>query len=173
MARNVEIKARVPDMSALRQRVAAIADSGPELIEQDDTFFRCAHGRLKLRVFANGHGELIAYERPDSTGPKTSNYFITPTQNPEGLRDALTRSLGQIGRVRKRRTLFLIGATRIHLDEVEGLGDYLEFEVVLRDDQSAEEGDALARDLLHRLQVQADQLVAGAYLDLLSRKTPS
>jgi hypothetical protein len=44
---------------------------------------------LKLRMFANGHGELIAYERPDSTGPKTSNYFITPTQDPEGLRDSL------------------------------------------------------------------------------------
>jgi predicted adenylyl cyclase CyaB len=173
MARNVEIKARVPDMAALRNQVAAIADSGPTLIDQDDTFFRCHTGRLKLRVFTNGRGELIAYERPDTSGPKTSNYRITPTADPDSLRDVLTRTLGLIGRVRKRRTLFLIGATRIHLDEVEGLGDHLEFEVVLRDDQSAEEGDALARDLLHRLEVSPEHLIAGAYLDLLSRKTPS
>jgi adenylate cyclase class IV len=172
MARNVEIKARVPDMAALHRRVAAIADSGPTRIDQDDTFFRCHTGRLKLRVFADGHGELIAYERPDSAGPKTSDYLITPTADPDGLRNALTRALGQIGRVRKRRTLFLVGATRIHLDEVDGLGDHLEFEVVLRDDQSAEEGDALARDLLHRLEVSPAHLIAGAYLDLLSRKTP-
>jgi predicted adenylyl cyclase CyaB len=171
MPRNVEIKARVPDMAALRERVAAIAHSGPELIVQDDTFFRCTHGRLKLRVFASGHGELIAYERPDATGPKTSNYRITRTADPDGLREALTRSLGQIGRVRKRRTLFLVGATRIHLDEVEGLGDHLEFEVVLRDDQSDADGEAVARDLLVRLQVSTSQLIAGAYLDFILAKS--
>lgn len=170
MARNVEIKARVPDMPALRARAAAIADHGPELIEQDDTFFACPHGRLKLRVFADGHGELIAYERPDATGPKTSDYLITRTRDPQGLREALTRALGQIGRVVKRRTLYLVGPTRIHLDEVENLGDHLELEVVLRDDQSSDEGEAMARDLLERLKVSPDQLIAGAYLDHLRAK---
>jgi len=167
MPRNVEIKARVPDMAALRDRAAAIADSGPEFIAQDDTFFRCAQGRLKLRVFASGRGELIAYERPDATGPKTSDYRVTPTSDPDGLREALTRSLGQIGRVVKRRTLFLVGATRIHLDEVDGLGDHLELEVVLRDDQSEADGEAVARELLERLQVSPEQLIAGAYLDFI------
>jgi len=173
MPRNVEIKARVPDMAALRIRAAAIADSGPELIEQDDTFFRCAHGRLKLRAFASGHGELIAYERPDATGPKTSDYRITPTADPDSLRETLTRSLGQIGRVVKRRTLFLVGATRIHLDEVEQLGDHLELEVVLRDDESAADGEAVARELLERLQVSPEQLIAGAYLDFIRAKSSS
>jgi predicted adenylyl cyclase CyaB len=170
MARNVEIKARVPDMAALCQRVEAIADSGPEFIAQDDTFFACANGRLKLRAFANGSGELIAYERPDTTGPKTSSYFITPVPDPDSLRDTLARALGLAGRVIKRRTLFLVGATRIHLDEVEGLGDHLELEVVLRDDQSAEDGDAVARKLLAQLHVQPEHLIAGAYVDLLRLK---
>ena len=173
MARNVEIKARVLDLTALRQRVEAIADSGPEFIDQDDTFFACPHGRLKLRVFADGSGELIAYERADTTGPKTSNYSITPVPDPDRLRDTLARALGLVGRVIKRRTLFLIRATRIHLDQVEGLGDHLELEVVLRDDQSAEDGEAVARKLLARLHIAPEQLIAGAYIDLLRLKDSS
>ena len=173
MARNVEIKARVPDLAALRKRVEAIADSGPELIVQDDTFFACANGRLKLRVFADGSGELIAYQRPDSTGPKTSEYVITAVPDPDSLRDTLGRALGLIGRVIKRRTLFLAGPTRIHLDEVEGLGDHLELEVVLRDDQSPDDGNMVARKLLAELGVASDHLIAGAYLDLLRLKDSS
>ena len=173
MARNVEIKARVPDMTALRERVAALADGGPQLILQDDTFFGCTHGRLKLRQFTGGSGELIAYERPDVAGPKTSNYLITPVANPERLRETLARALGLVGRVIKRRTLFLSGATRIHLDEVEGLGGHLELEVVLTDKQCAEDGEAVARELLNRLHVAPEQLIAGAYIDLLRLKDPS
>jgi len=170
MARNVEIKARVPDMPALRRRVEALADSGPEFIAQDDTFFACAHGRLKLRVFADGSGELIAYERPDTTTPKTSDYLITPVSDPDRLRATLARSLGVAGRVVKQRTLYLAGATRIHLDHVEGLGDHLELEVVLRDDQSADDGQVVARKLLDQLGVAPQQLIAQAYVDLLRLK---
>ena len=173
MARNVEIKARVSDMAALRKRVELIADSGPEFIAQDDTFFACATGRLKLRAFADGSGELIAYERPDTTGPKTSSYFITPVPDPDSLRDTLARALGLAGRVIKRRTLFIVGPTRIHLDEVEGLGDHLELEVVLRDDQCAEDGDAVARKLLAQLRIEPEHLIAGAYVDLLRLKDSS
>ena len=167
MARNIEIKARVADMDALAARTAAIADGGPVEIPQDDTFFACAHGRLKLRVFEDGHGELIFYRRPDDGGPKVSFYVLSPTESPGTLREALTLANGQEGRVVKHRTLFLVGRTRVHLDRVRGLGDYMELEVVLADDESAEEGMREAHDLMARLQIPADCLVQGAYHDLL------
>jgi predicted adenylyl cyclase CyaB len=167
MPRNVEIKARVFDRPGLEAIVAGLAERGPELIVQDDTFFACPRGRLKLRDFGNGRGELIAYERPDASGPKTSDYSITSTAHPEGLRQALTRALGTIGRVRKQRTLYLIGRTRVHLDRVEGLGEHLELEVVLDVAEDAACGEAEARTLLQRLGIGAGALVAGAYLDLL------
>ena len=167
MARNVEIKARIASIEALLPRLRALAGAPPEFIAQDDTFFACAQGRLKLRVFAPGRGELIAYDRPDATEPKTSNYLITPTADPDGLRRALTRALGETGRVKKLRTLFLIGRTRVHLDRVEGLGDYLELEVVLREDEATEPGAEEANGLLRQLGVQRNQLVAVAYVDLL------
>ncbi len=170
MPRNVEIKARVHDRPGLEMLVAGLAEHGPELILQDDSFFACTHGRLKLRDYGNGRGELIAYERPDASGPKTSDYTITPTADPDSLRRTLARALGTIGRVRKQRTLYLIGRTRVHLDRVEGLGEHLELEVVLDAAEDAAHGEAEARELLQRLGIVAADLVAGAYLDLLRCK---
>jgi adenylate cyclase len=167
MARNIEIKARVASIEALMPSARALADRGPEMIAQDDTFFGRATGRLKLRVFADGHGELIAYERLDAAGPKTSDYLITPVANPDALRATLARALGVTGRVIKQRTLFLVGRTRVHLDRIEGLGEFLELEVVLRDDESEAQGVAEAHAMLERLRVDASQLVSGAYVDLL------
>ena len=170
MARNVEIKAALPDYDTAHARAGALADRGPELIEQDDTFFACPHGRLKLRAFADGRGELIAYQRPDAVGPKTSDYVIAPVAEPAALRATLERALGSVGRVIKRRTLFLVGRTRVHLDRVEGLGDFLELEVVLRDGETESAGVAEAHALLQRLGVAATQLVATAYVDLLRER---
>ncbi|CAN5428869.1 class IV adenylate cyclase [soil metagenome] len=171
MARNIEIKARITSIEALLPLAQSVADHAPELILQDDTFFACAHGRLKLRAFADGRGVLIAYQRADATGPKTSDYLFTPTADPSGLRDTLTRALGTAGRVVKQRTLLLAGRTRIHLDRVEGLGDFLELEVVLRDGESEAQGTAEAHALLAHLQIDASQFLAGAYVDLLQAKS--
>lgn len=170
MARNVEIKARVHDPAALRQRAEALASAGPELIEQDDTFFSCANGRLKLRQFGPASGELIFYRRADDPGPKTSFYVRSATAEPATLREALTLAHGQDGRVRKLRTLFLVGRTRVHLDEVEGLGHFMELEVVLADGEPAQAGEAEARALMQQLGVQADDLVDVAYVDLLAQR---
>ena len=167
MARNIEIKARVADMAALEARAAAIADGGPVQIPQDDTFFGCANGRLKLRVHADGRGELIAYLRPDDGGPKVSQYLVSPTSSPDTLRAALTQSNGQEGRVIKHRTLYMVGRTRVHLDRVQGLGDYMELEVVLADGESPDDGVHEAHALMARLGIAQDSLVTGAYHDLL------
>lgn len=171
MARNVEIKARVRDLKSVRERAEALSDSPLVVLEQVDTFFNVPDGRLKLRVFPDGKGELIAYRRPDAVGPKTSEYFVYRTPHPEGLADLLTRALGVRGVVRKRRLLYLAGPTRIHLDEVEGLGAFLELEVVLAEGQPEDEGEAIARRLLAELGVRDEDRVAAAYIDLLEERT--
>ncbi|WP_243374100.1 class IV adenylate cyclase [Geotalea sp. SG265] len=167
MARNIEIKARIDSIEALVPKAAAIADQGPMEIVQDDTFFRCDSGRLKLRAFSRDEGELIFYCRADRQGPKESFYLRSPTPAPETLRDSLSLAYGQAGRVRKHRTLFLAGRTRIHLDKVEGLGEFLELEVVLGEGESAENGVREAHDLMAQLGIERSQLIDGAYVDLL------
>jgi predicted adenylyl cyclase CyaB len=168
VARNIEIKARIDDVQALTQRIVELADSGPSEILQDDTFFACSAGRLKLRIFSESEGQLIFYRRPDISGPKESVYFISPTTSPGALLDVLSRAYGQIGRVKKRRTLFLIGRTRIHIDHVDRLGDFVELEVVLGDNEAAYPGVAIAENLLIQLGISRGQLIEGAYVDLPS-----
>jgi predicted adenylyl cyclase CyaB len=147
VARNIEIKARIE-------------------ILQDDTFFRCDNGRLKLRTLASDKAEIIFYRRANQHGPKESFYLRSSTSAPEAMRDALSMAYGVIGRVRKHRILFLAGRTRIHLDRVEGLGHFLELEVVLTDDEPCEAGAREAHSLMEKLGIQPSQLIEGAYLDL-------
>jgi predicted adenylyl cyclase CyaB len=165
--RNVEIKARVRDLPALSQAVAAIADGAPTLLLQDDTFFDSPRGRLKLRVFAEGSAELISYLRSDVGGPRESRFAKAPVSDPAALVAVLDDALGTAGTVRKRRVLYRRGRTRIHLDEVEGLGSFLELEVELADGESVVDGERVARELMTRLGIAEDDLVAGAYVDLL------
>lgn len=169
MARNIEIKARVDSIAELARKVAAIASSSRTELVQDDTFFECDAGRLKLRAFPDGHGELIYYRRSDVPGPKESFYLISPTPSPDSLREILTHALGQCGRVEKRRTLFFVGRTRVHLDQVKGLGEFLELEVVLKDGEPLEAGIAAAHALMKELGIDPSQLIEGAYVDLLSK----
>ncbi len=167
MARNVEIKARVSDPAAMRARVRSVTRAAPEVIVQCDTFFRTARGRLKLREMEDRPAELIFYERPDEAGPKTSVYSVTPVADPAGIRELLGRACGAVGVVSKRREVSLAGATRIHLDHVDGLGWFLELEVVLSESQSEAEGERMAAELMNRLGLGPGDLVPGAYLDLI------
>ena len=170
MATNIEKKARVGDPARLREKVTAISETAGERIPQEDIFFNSPQGRLKLRILDVDQGQLIYYERPDSTGPKQSDYFISLTGEPGTLTDVLTRAYGVRGVVRKERWLYWVGNTRIHLDQVEGLGSFLEFEVMLSDGQSVQEGQDIAAGLMARLDVSGSDLIDAAYIDLLERK---
>ncbi|SRR6056297_296307 len=167
MPRNIEIKARVDSLDRLESRVRKVSDAPAQILAQDDTFFHCHTGRLKLRDFGNGRGELIAYRRADQAGPKTSQYRISASSDPEGLRATLSEALGVLGRVRKQRRVIMIGRTRVHLDRVEGLGDFMELEVVLDADESSDSGMQEAEALIDSLGIAPDDLIEGAYIDLL------
>lgn len=173
MSRNIEIKARIDSVEALLAAVIALADSGPTEILQDDTFFRCDSGRLKLREFGDGTGELIYYRRENQPGPKESFYLLSPTSAPNSLRESLSLAYGQAGRIKKRRMLFIAGRTRIHLDKVEQLGHFLELEVVLAGHDDSDAGIREAHDYMERLNIRKHQLIDDAYIDLKTRLTSS
>lgn len=171
--RNVELKASLDEADEVARRILALGCGGPTVLQQTDTFFLTSRGRLKLRrLGADGEkrGELIFYERPDEKGPKTSHYVVTPTEDCDGLEAALAGALGVRAVVRKERRLFTIGRTRVHLDRVEGLGEFLEFEVVLAEDEEPEAGRREAFSLLERLGVSEAALLEGAYVDLLEKR---
>lgn len=172
MARNVEIKAAVPDFTRVTAALARLSPGPGESLVQEDTFFRCGRGRLKLRRFSATAGQLIYYERPDQAGSKTSEYTLAPTADPERLCTVLAAAHGVLAVVRKQRTVRMVGRTRVHLDEVEDLGRFVELEVVLEDGEPVERGVAEARDLMTALGIEEDQLVSHAYVDLLLAAAP-
>lgn len=164
---NIEIKARVDSIEKLLPVVTSLADTGPEYVVQDDTFFSCPNGRLKLRVSRDGYGVLIYYRRADEVGPKPSFYAHSETSDPDGLRSVLTAAYGEIGRVRKHRTVFQVGQTRIHLDRVHGLGEFLELEVTVGDTLEPDAAVSEAHRLVAAFGIEDYAFVKGAYLDLL------
>jgi predicted adenylyl cyclase CyaB len=171
MNRNVEIKARVDSLAPVRDRIESLHGKGPTVLRQEDTFFVCPTGRLKLRQSPDSpEAELIYYKRANLAQPKETQYIIHRTRDGESLKQAMSQSLGIQGVVRKRRELFLVGQTRVHLDEVEGLGTFVELEVVLRPDQSSAEGTAIATKLMQQLGISGNDLIDGAYIDLLGHQ---
>ena len=117
----------------------------------------------------DGNGQLIFYRRANESGPKESFYCLSQVANADTLRETLSLAYGQLGRVKKTRTLVTFNRIRIHLDVVEDLGNFIELEVILEDDESTEIGVKEAENLMARLGIQAEDLIEDAYVDLLAR----
>src|ERR687894_431463 len=129
-ARNVELKAHDEDPGRTLERALAAGAQDRGVLRQRDTYFAVPRGRLKLREEEPGGATLIAYERPDAASERVSHYRLVPVPDPEALRAALAAANGIDVVVVKRRHLLLWETVRIHLDEVRGLGSFLELEAV-------------------------------------------
>jgi len=169
MPANIEIKARVADFERLRNAAEQLSDSGCQAIPQEDTFFNCPGGRLKLRELNPQRGQLIYYQRQDIVGPKHSEYKIFETNDPAGLKLILETAYGIRGVVTKTRYLYLVGQTRIHLDDVVGLGKFMELEVVLNPGQTDAQGQAEAEMLMVKLGIKKTDLIDSAYMDMFEQ----
>ena len=164
---NVEVKARVRDRAALLARIAALKAGHVWTRRMRDTFFRVERGWLKLREADGAPAELIAYERArDASGPRGSSWEAAPVADPRALEQTLARVLPRDKVVEKERALYLHGATRIHVDRVDGLGDFVELETVV----TTQPLDAAQREcaaLMDALALAAEDLVGVPYRDLL------
>lgn len=194
VVRHIEVKAYVDDFHAKCANVAELAalsamgqhdvdlygpsDKKPENKTsvdrvQDDTFFHCNTGRLKLRNSGHFH-DLIFYRRENDYGPSESFYQSARAKNPGALRSSLVSAFGEAGRVKKYRRIFRVGCSVIHLDRVGGLGDFIEIKVKLGTygpfSMSAEKGAQIVQNLMKTFEVDLFQLVDGAYVDLLNER---
>ncbi len=172
MASNIELKARCADLAAARRTALALGARPAGVLEQTDTFFRAPGGRLKLRETNDAPAQLIPYARPDEPGAKQSEYVVLPVEQPDAARRLLTRILGAAGVVRKRRELLLLDNVRIHLDDVEGLGTFIEFEAVLGPGRTPESERRRLADLADAFGVRPQDVESRAYVDLLADAAP-
>ena len=168
---NVEIKAKIGNLNDFIERVSGLDDVSPKkILHQRDVFLRAEKGRLKLRIINDNAAYLIQYSRPDLVGPKASTYCISYILKPEEFIQTMIKAGNVIGEVKKTRTLFMSGQTRIHCDKVDNLGNFMELEVVLSHNQTVEDGEKIATDLMKKLDIQTKDLITCAYFDLLYKK---
>ena len=165
--RLLELKARLSDLVQAEawctQHATFISD-----VRQEDIYFRVGKGRLKLRaVDGKDEGTLIYYQREDRPDPKRSRVSLLPVAKATGLRALLRAALGLLVEVRKRRRIFRWGEVQVHLDEVEGLGTFLEFERMIDSDDEAGRAEAEFSELRKSLRVLEKDLVAGSYSDMV------
>jgi adenylate cyclase class IV len=167
LRRNLERKVRCIDPAALPARLARLGATLEGVQEQTDTYFHAPRGRLKLRVVVGWPPVLIWYERPDEAADRLSHYHLVPAADAALTRAALAAALGVRGEVCKRRAVHHWHNVRVHLDTVDGLGTFVEFEAVLGegDDEAAarRQLDHLAREL----GLEGAEVLAGSYADLL------
>ena len=169
MSSNIEIKACISNLSQFEALVQTVSDGPCYELLQEDTYFNHIRGRLKIRIINSTIGELIFYTREDISGPKESLYHIYKIENIGTLMNQLSATLGVLGIVKKCRKVYMAHQTRIHLDRVDGLGNFVELEVVLSPEQSVENGTDIAHRLINKLGINPGDLIKGSYLDLLLR----
>ena len=170
--RNVELKARDPDPEATLARALRAGATDHGVIRQRDTYFAVPQGRLKLREEEPGGARLISYRRPDAADERVSDYRLVPVADPDGLRAALAETCGVRVEVVKRRRLLLWETVRIHLDEVEGLGSFLELEAVAEPDSDLSSERARVAHLRAALDIADAALQAGSYADAVAAGQP-
>ena len=169
MSANIEFKARLHSPESQAKSAEKIAGCPAQILLQRDTFFHTSNGRLKLREISGDATQLIHYFREDDPQARESDYVISEVNDPTMFVEAMDRAYGIRGIVRKLRRLWLVGQTRIHFDDVEGLGQFMEIEVVLEPEQSKVEGLEIARQLMEKLAVRDEDILADAYIDMQER----
>lgn len=167
---NIEIKARYENTQRAEENLNALGAGLAGTFHQKDTYFNVAEGRLKLREVGEDEGHLIFYQREDLAGPKRSDYQIAKTEDPEALRDILSKIHGTWVEVEKTRQVWLWENVRIHLDDVKGLGQFVEVEAVT-EEKGIEESHQRVETLMRALEIKSDQLVEGSYGDMVAARS--
>ncbi|MHC4154622.1 MAG: class IV adenylate cyclase [Planctomycetota bacterium] len=167
---NIEIKARCANPDRVRAILRGRKAEHKGIDRQTDTYFKAAHGRLKLRQGDIENG-LIYYERADEEGPKRSEVSLYPVENGSGLKEVLTAALGILTVVSKRREIYFIENVKFHIDTVEGLGEFVEIEAI--DTRGRMERDVLlrqCREYMKLFGIAETDLVEGSYSDMVARR---
>lgn len=166
-AHNIELKLRARDLEDAQRRAAELATAGPDHLMQTDTYFDAPCGRLKLREVAGREPQLIAYQRPDAVLPRASAYWLLHVADAAQTCAALSAVLGRRGQVVKQRIVYWYDNVRLHFDNVHGLGQFVEFEAVLRTHEDAVRGHDQVEFLVQELALDPAEIVSQSYIDLL------
>jgi predicted adenylyl cyclase CyaB len=165
MPTNLEIKAKYPSSIRARSISRKLGASFKGTLRQTDTYYKVKQGRLKLREINSKLFELIYYQRANARGNRYSQYTVLELKDKDAAKRVLNSLFETLVVVKKTRDLFLYKNSRIHVDSVSGLGEFIEFEVlVTRGKNQAQE---LMSFLRTEFGIKSPSLIAGSYSDML------
>jgi predicted adenylyl cyclase CyaB len=167
MPRNLELKARIGSIAEARRYAMKIGAHPHGILHQEDQYYRIPHGRLKLRIEKNHSAELIYYNRPNKKTQRYSTYFLFPVTDQKLADRICTGACGKKVKVVKKRRLYLYKNARIHLDEVQGLGTFIEFEVIVN--HGNRQAQTLLKFLSVHFRIKHSDSISGSYSDLIMR----
>jgi len=167
MPTNLELKARSENDAELLRSLRRLGAKNTGVVKQTDTYFRFHHGRLKLREMDNSRSELIWYRRPNRQEHRFSDFKRVSVRDPQALRRILAASIGVKAVVKKRRRVYMFRNARIHVDDVEKLGTFIEFEVMVTKGRG--QAQQLLSFLRKSLQIRSRSILVSSYCDLLNR----
>ncbi|MCR8968264.1 class IV adenylate cyclase [Streptococcus zalophi] len=170
MAKNIEIKASIKNYQKTKQLFHQLTQVEPVTLKQRDTFYHFWFGRLKLRQINEKDSQLIFYQRPNLSRTKLSNYKIWTINKPQRLDWVLGIVLGRVGVVEKTRLLFLKDNVRFHLDRVTNLGDFIELEYMILDNEPLKQAQERVDAILDKLNISDTNYISVAYIDLLKKE---
>lgn len=167
---NVEIKARCNHPAFVREYLLSKKAESKGLDEQTDTYFNVPNGRLKLRE-GNIENNLIFYERTNQAGPKNSHFKLVKIDDPQGLKETLSKSIGIKVVVKKKREIYYISNVKFHIDEVPNLGSFVEIEAGnILADLSQQQLKEQCDFYMTAFRVKEQDLIAVSYSDMLLEK---
>lgn len=167
----VELKARINALDSVRRKVIGLRAHHIGTFRQIDVYFEVPKGRLKLReVKGQNAAELVYYERENVAKPKRSNVFILEVQKPAVFKSLLEKVLKTVVTVEKLREIYRYQETEIHLDTVEKLGVFVEFERGTPDDlQAIRKNQQILEELMKKLGIKPENLEKLSYSDLIQK----
>ena len=168
---NFEFKARTTSNSELEKLVQQKEHIYKGLDHQKDTYFNVNNGRMKLRE-GNIENALIHYERKNEAGPKQSNVLLYQHEPDAALKGILSKALGILIVVEKKRKIYFIDNVKIHFDEVAHLGNFVEVEAI---DKTGSIGLKKLKEqcsfFIDLFKINEDQFISESYSDLLVKKS--
>jgi adenylate cyclase, class 2 len=167
---NVEIKARCSNAERVRNYLLTNNADFKGTDFQTDTYFNVKNGRLKLRE-GNIENNLIYYERENQAGPKSSSFILTKIPDTDKLKESLASADGIKVVVKKKREIYYIKNVKFHIDEVDGLGDFVEIEAGNIDvDLSKDELQQQCEFYMQQFDIEEKNLIEVSYSDMLMEK---
>jgi adenylate cyclase class 2 len=167
LLKNIELKARCGDLAAAVASIQTLSLIDTGVQHQIDTYFHVPHGRLKLREIVGVRAELIWYDRSNQAISRKSEYRLTPVSHPAELKASLAAAMGVRGEVVKHRHVLLWHNVRIHLDDVQSLGTFIEFEAVMTAGEDESTAHARLKQLCEMMKIALVDYLDKSYSDLL------